>query len=416
MYTNHCLKFITLSFLSLSVATASQAQQDRKDQAQYEKAPENFFYKDIQSATDSFYQHQKATAEKKRLLLDFKGMDVPNSVDAFTLVPSEAPESQGITGTCWSFSTTSFFESEIYRLQQKHIALSEIHTVYWQYVEKAKEFVRTRGASLFDEGSETNAVQEMMKQYGVVPAAEYDGLPGDLPYHDHSIMVAEMKNYLKGIAAGNAWNEQEVIATIRSIMAHYIGAPPEQFQYEGKNYTPLSFLQEVSRINPDDYVTFMSLKSEPFWAKAEYKVPDNWWHSSNYYNLPLTDFIQLVKHAVKSGYSISIGGDVSEAGNNAHLGVMMVPSFDIPASYINDDARLLRFLNGATTDDHAMHLIGYSDRKDGTWFLVKDSGSGGHNNKFGKGYWFIHEDYVKLKIMTATMHKDAAASVLKKFK
>src|SRR5690606_6596 len=107
------------------------------------------------------------------LLLDFKGMDVPNSVDAFTIVPNEVPESQGITGTCWSFSTTSFFESEIYRLQQKKIALSELYTVYWQYVEKAKAYVRTRGATLFDEGSETNAVQEMMKQYGIVPAAAY---------------------------------------------------------------------------------------------------------------------------------------------------------------------------------------------------------------------------------------------------
>lgn len=416
MYTNHYMKLIAFSLLSLCATTTTWAQQDRKDNALYEKAPENYFYEAIKSATDSFYKKQEVTKEKKRLLLDFKGMDVPNSVEAFTIVPSEAPESQGITGTCWSFSTTSFFESEIYRLQQKKIALSEIHTVYWQYVEKAKEYVRTRGASLFDEGSETNAVQEMMKKYGVVPASAYGGIVGKLPFHDHSIMVAEMKNYLKGIATSNAWNEQEVIATIRSIMDHYIGTPPENFQYENKSYTPLSFLQSITRIHPDDYVTFMSLKSEAFWTKAEYKVPDNWWHSSNYYNLPLTDFIQVIKQAVTSGYSISIGGDVSEAGNHAHLGVMMVPSFDIPSSYINDDARLLRFLNGATTDDHAMHLIGYSDRKDGTWFLVKDSGSGGHNNKFGKGYWFIHEDYVKLKIMTATMHKDAAVAVLKKFK
>src|SRR5690349_18179058 len=103
--------------------------------------------------------------------------------------------------------------------------------------------------------------------------------------------------------------------------------------------------------------------------------------SKDYYNVPLNDFISTIKNAIKNGYSISIGGDVSESGMDNHLGVMMIPTYDIPSAYIDDYARQLRFSNGSTTDDHAMHLMGYTEKSNGTWFLFKDSGSGGHNNQ-----------------------------------
>lgn len=178
--------------------------------------------------------------------------------------------------------------------------------------------------------------------------------------------------------------------------------------------TPQEYLREVAGINPADYVTFMSLKSEPYWTQAEYKVGDNWWHSTDYYNVPLKDFVSLVKASLKKGYSVSIGGDVSESGIDSKRGLMMVPSYDIPASYINEDARLLRFLNGATTDDHAMHIVGYAEKPNGVWFLVKDSGAGGRGNSEHSGYWYMHEDYLKLKMMTATVNRAAVKNVLEK--
>ncbi|MBL4576904.1 MAG: hypothetical protein JKX74_00445 [Flavobacteriales bacterium] len=90
----------------------------------------------------------------------------------------------------------------------------------------------------------------------------------------------------------------------------------------------------------------------------------------------------------------------------------MVPSYDIPSEYIDENARQLRFANGSTTDDHAIHIIGHTKKGNDTWYLIKDSGSGSRNGN-NKGYYFYHEDYIKLKIMTFTIHKDAAKSVLK---
>ena len=129
--------------------------------------------------------------------------------------------------------------------------------------------------------------------------------------------------------------------------------------------------------------------------------------------------MDIVHEAIREGYSMSIGGDVSEAGFLRTTNCAMVPSFDIPSAHINENSRQFRFSNGSTTDDHGMHLIGYYE-KDGTdWYLLKDSSSGSRNNDTESpefGHYFFHEDYVKLKIMGFTIHKDAVKKYLKKFK
>lgn len=402
----------TVLLLAATVVALSATAQDRQDKATYAEPPKNEFYENIHKSNDEFFK--KKEEPRKRLTMDFSALDAPKTMKEFKIVTSDKPVSQGLTNTCWCFSTTSFYESEARRLTGKELQLSEMFTVYWETVEKAREFVRTRGASLFDEGSETNAVQRMMARYGSVPLEAYTGAKPGQPYHDHGKMVAELKAYLAGVKSRSAWNEREVVETVRDIMDHHLGAPPTEVKVGGKTITPKEYLRDVVKFKADDYVTFMSLKSEPFWSEAEYKVPDNWWHSKDYYNVPLTDFIGLIKTSLRNGYSISIGGDVSESGIDSRLGLMAVPSYDLPSSYINDDARLLRFLNGATTDDHAMHLIGMAERPGGTWFLIKDSGAGGHANKEHSGYWYVHEDFVKLKMMTATVHRSAVKDVLQK--
>ncbi len=401
-----------ISVLLLLAAASPSFAQDRKDAATYAEAPKNPFYEKIKKETDSFFAEKEDP--KMRLSLDYSRIDAPKAMTEFRIVTADKPVSQGITGTCWCFSTTSFYESEAARKGHPDIQLSEIYTVYWEYVEKAKEYVRTRGKSVFDEGSETNAVQRSLAKHGAVPLEAYSGMVPGQPFHDHSRMVTEMREYLQGVKDRAAWNTEAVVGTIRDIMEHYIGAPPSSVTWKGRKMSPQEFLRDVAGIVPDEYVTFMSLRSEPYWTTAEYKVGDNWWHSKDYYNVPLADFSGLIKSALKKGYSISIGGDVSESGIDAKHGLMMIPSYDIPSSYIDENARLLRFLNGATTDDHAMHIVGYAERSNGTWFLVKDSGAGGHANPEHNGYWYMHEDYIKLKMMTATVHKGAVKDILQK--
>ena len=49
--------------------------------------------------------------------------------------------SQGNTGTCWSFSTSSFLESEIQRINNMVVDLSEIYNVRNTYPTKAENYI-----------------------------------------------------------------------------------------------------------------------------------------------------------------------------------------------------------------------------------------------------------------------------------
>jgi bleomycin hydrolase len=201
-------------------------------------------------------------------------------------------------------------------------------------------------------------------------------------------------------------------------MNHYMGEPPSEIIINGKAITPVQYLKEVIKINPGDYVDILSYMQEPFYKQVEYEVPDNWWHSAEYYNVPLEVFLSALKSAVRQGYTVSIGGDISEPGYDRTSQCAVIPDFDIPSLYINDDARQFRFSNQTTTDDHGMHLVGYLEKDNKDWYLIKDSGSGSRNNDPSAkefGYLFFSEDYVRLKMMDFMVHKDAVRELLAKF-
>ena len=357
--------------------------------------------------------------ENKVFGVDLSGYQLPNKVELYKNQQwHNPPVSQGNTNTCWCFSTTSFLESEVYRINKMKVKLSEMYTVYWEYVEKTRGYVQKRGNSAFEEGSEANAVTRMWKKYGIIPESDYTGLPVSRKFHNSEEMITEMKAYLQSLKANSAWDEEAAVATIKSIMKHYMGEPPSEILVDGKKMSPLQYLHDVIRINPDDYVDILSYEQEPFYKHVEYKVPDNWWHSTDYCNVPLNIFMETLKKVVRNGYTVSIGGDVSEPGFDRKTQCAIVPDFDIPSAYINDDARQFRFSNETTTDDHGIHLVGYLEKDGKDWYLIKDSGSGSRNNDPDAsefGYYFFSDDYVKLKMMDYLVHKDAVKDLLEKF-
>lgn len=376
--------------------------------------PSNKMIDSIVSTNKKDKEKTNKETTKKSFKMDFSKRELPKSEKEFKSTWHNPPLSQGNTGTCWSFSTTSFIESEIKRLNNKEIKLSEMYNVYWEYVEKTKAFVNLRGNMNFSEGSQSNAVIRVLMSHGCVPESEFVGKAYACSFHEHSPMVNEIETYLQNVKKTNAWDETTVINTVMSILNHYLGVPPATVNFEGKSLTPEQYMRNIAGINPEDYVNIFSMMQAPYWTKTEYDVTDNWWHSKEYYNVPLDDFINSVKFNIENGYSMFIGGDVSEAGIDGNEDVALIPSFDIPSEYIDENARQFRYSNGTTTDDHGVHLVGFDKRKDGYWFLIKDSGSGGFNGT-SKGYYFFHEDYIKLKIMYFMVHKSSVQNLLKKF-
>ncbi|MCX6156943.1 MAG: peptidase C1 [Ignavibacteriae bacterium] len=372
--------------------------------------PKSGFFDDISKEADRYASKPKA--DTKNFKVDFTGMDLPKNLSEFTYAWHNETVSQGLTGTCWSFSTTSYFESEVYRIHNRKIKISPLFTVYWEYVEKAKRFVSERGNSLFSEGSEANAVLRIWQEYGAVPEKDYTGLKQGQVFHDHRKMIEEMTAYLEGIKKSNNWNEEEVVSTVKSIMNFYMGAPPSKVNVDGDDMTPKEYFKNVIALNPDDYVEILSYMQQPYNQFVEYEVSDNWWHSREYYNIPLDEFMTILKDAVKKGYTVSIGGDVSEPGMDSWNKVAMIPTFDIPSQYIDESARQFRFSNQTTTDDHGIHLVGMTTKNGKDWYLIKDSGAGSKNVD-PKGYYFYNDDFVKLKMMNFTVHKDALPQSIK---
>lgn len=413
-------KRILNSLILAGLVVLSPAKAQNKDKATFLTVEPGYYQNSILKDDREVKEKDAPEEVKKNFIVDMSGKDLPNKLSLYQNQQwHNPPISQGNTGTCWCFSTTSFFETEAYRLHKTKLKLSEMYTVYWEYVEKATRYIRERGNSLFDEGAEANAVTTIWKKYGIVPETDYTGLQDGRKFHNHEAMMKEMKTYLESLKAVSAWNEEEAIATIKSIMNHYMGTPPGEVLVNGKKLTPSQYLKDVVGINPDDYVDILSYEQEPFYQHVEYKVPDNWWHNADYCNVPLDAFMEALKKAVHGGYTVAVGGDVSEPGFDRKTQCAVIPDFDIPSAYINDDARQFRFSNQTTTDDHGMHLVGFLEKDGKDWFLIKDSSAGSRNNDANApefGYYFFSQDYVKLKMMDFMVHKDAVKALLQKIK
>jgi bleomycin hydrolase len=364
----------------------------------------------------SFYRADKNFHGKADtiLSLDFSTVNYPKPLTVYSPVYHTPPRCQDTTNTCWSFAATSLLETELHRLGRGDLRLSEMHTVYWEYVEKVRRFVQSGGQSLVAPGSQLNAVIRQMQKYGAVPADVYTGKLGKATIHDERAMLKEIETYLEYLKKNQLWNEDQAVANVRMILDRCLGPLPMSFLYKGNSYTPLEFSRSVLGLPLADYVSVVSFKSYPFWTQGSYPVPDNWWECKEYYNVPLDDFYLGIKTAIQHGYSVAIAGDVSEPGKYDPANIAIVPSFDIPAAYINQDSREFRFVNKSSTDDHGLHLIGYTSLQGQDWFLIKDSwGTAWRGN--WPGYHFFHGDYLKLKILAYMVHKDAVAALLQKY-
>jgi len=369
-------------------------------------------------ATDKNVVFYKTTEfqgkERTYLATDLSTIEKPASFDEFTQYFHNPPVRQDRTSTCWCFATTSFFESELKRLERGEFKLSELYTVYWEFLEKSRGFIQRKGDQLFTAGSEHNAVIARMKEYGAVPASAYSGLIPDQTEHDHNQLYKEIKTYLMFCKEHGYWDEDKAVSYVKSILNKYLGAPPETIQIEGRTMTPKEYLSEVLELPLDDYVSLISFKYIPFYTKGEFRVPDNWWHSEEYYNVPLEEFYAAIIGALKSGFTVDLGGDISEPGISGTDDIAIIPTFDIHPHLIDQDSREFRFNKKTSTDDHAIHAVGIKEAGDHTWFLIKDSGGSAQRGLL-PGYFMYRGDYVKLKMLTITVHKDAVTDLLAKF-
>lgn len=330
-------------------------------------------------------------------------------------------KNQGSSGTCWSYSGNSFLESEMIQAGRKPVEISQIYTARCVYIEKAKNYVRMHGAVTWGDGGALHDVTNIYAQYGALPRELYTGLN----YGTSNNKFAEMQDALKGMLDGIIKNANgkltpNWLTAFTAALDAYLGKVPEQFTYNGKSYTPLTFAKEVVGLNASDYVELGSLSHQPYYQKAFLPVPDNW--SFDYiYNVPMNDITTIIDNALKTGYTVGWATDVSEKSFSWKNGVAYVPEkpfdqmteaekadmFNGPKKEmeITEADRQLAFDNFETTDDHGMQIVGVAKDQGGKeYYIVKNSW--GESNDY-KGYLYVTKNFVKYKTTAFLLNKNA---------
>jgi bleomycin hydrolase len=349
---------------------------------------------------------------ERSLRVDWSKIDRPDGPDDFKIhLPHTPPIAQFYTGTCWAFSATSLMESETTRLTGHEVKLSEMWTVYWEYVLKVERWVEQYGKSLVSTGSQSDGVLEVYDRWGAVPLEAYPGVMFEDGRHDHGDMHGEISAWLDLCKERNIWDRDRVITVLRLILDAHLGAPPVEFSYDGHSWTPDSFRIEYLQLHPEDYIGVVSRLDTPFGEYCLLDVPDNWRRAENYLNIPLDDFTKLMKRSLEKGYTFDVGGDNSEPGMDGYYDSAIVPSWDIPTNAITQGAREHRIVNGQTGDDHGLHVVGWTKKGGKGWFLIKDSN---RSSRLGehKGFYFWREEYPKLKMLTILIHKDMVTELM----
>lgn len=337
-------------------------------------------------------------------------------------------KAQGSSGTCWSYATNSFLESEMIRLGKQPVELSQIYSARNVYVEKGINYVRMHGAVTLGDGGALHDVTNMYKKYGAVPREVYTGLN----YGTDKNKFGEMAALIEGVLAAVVKNPNGELTpnwqkAYAAVIDSYLGKVPDNFTYKGKNYTPQSFAKEVVGINPDEYVEMSSFTTSPYYQKTTMMVPDNW-SFDQVYNVKVNDMTDVIDNALKKGYTVAWATDVSEKSFSWKNGVAYVPTkkFDDmtaeekadmfngpkPEPEITPEMRQAAFDNYTTTDDHGMHIIGLvKDQTGREYYIVKNSW--GETNDY-KGFLFVTKNFVKYKTTALMVNKGGIPTDLAK--
>ena len=316
-------------------------------------------------------------------------------------------------GSCWSFSTVAFLESEVLRTNEDVVAaleeaneeldLSEYYVVYWAYVEKAREYARRSGENArFTDGGLSHDVTWLVGKYGIVPEADFAVV------EDYGAMRTDLNAVLEVHAKSGDWTEDVVVAEIREVLDRHLAPPPETITVAGQVMTPIEYATEYLALDPAAYWEITSYTDVPFYGRGELDVPDNWWDYDGYYNLPLDDYMQTINRALDAGYPVVIDTDWGDQGASWNgAGIAVIHPDQLTGDAIDQESRQLDFAEGRTTDDHLVLAVDHRVVDGVDWYLIKNS----HGTSSGRrGYVWIRGDWMAMRVLAYMVHPDALDS------
>ena len=357
--------------------------------------------------------------------------------------PITSIKDQNRSGTCWDYSTLSFFEAEILKATGKTYDLCESFVANKTYMERAIQVVRYHGDCQFAQGGSAEDVLATLKKHGICPEGAMP-FPGSL-YGDSLNNFNEFFSLLEPYVAAISKSSAKKISNqwkvgLQGILDAYLGQCPEEFEYEGKKYTPKSFMESLG-IKLDDYVSITSYTHHPFYTAFAVEVQDNWRFPLSY-NLPMDEMMKVIDNAVEKGYTIAWGGDVSEdgftrtglayavdgkaaqslRGSDMARWLKLAPAkkrdiidslgCNVPEIIPTQQMRQERFDNWELTDDHGMLIYGVAKDQNGKeYYMVKNSW--GESGEY-KGIWYMTKNFIAANTMDFLINKNAIPKDIRK--
>lgn len=363
------------------------------------------------------------------------------TIDSIAITPVK---DQNRSSTCWSYSTIGFLESELLRMGKGEYDLSEMFVVHHTMLDRADYSVRMYGTAEFAPGGSAYDVIYCLKNYGMVPqevmpGIQYGSTPADtLPVHAEldaiagGVVKAVTNSGLKKLTP--VWKK-----ALTAVYDTYLGECPATFIYNGKEYTPKSFAEELG-LNADDYVSITSYTHHPYYTTFALEVPDNW-RMDQMYNVPMEEMMAIIDNALAKGYTLAWGADVSEicftrkglgvvpeeekavdlTGSDAArwLGLSATDKREeltkkpLPEKVITQEMRQAAYDSWENTDDHGMQIFGTAKDQNGKrYYMVKNSW--GTKRSEHKGIWYVSEAYMQYKTNDVLVHKNAIPKEIRK--
>ena len=368
----------------------------------------------------------------------------PNKPVFTTIIenPITSIKNQARSGTCWNYSTLSYFEAEILKKTKKTYDLCEMFVCNKNYMDRAILKVRMHGDAQFSQGGSAYDVLYVLQNYGICPE-EAMPAPGTLygdTLNNFNQLFTVMEPYVNAVATKDvkklnpAWKNG-----LQGILDAYLGKCPENFKYEGKQYTPKTFAASLG-LDWNDYVSITSYTHHPFYTTFPVEVQDNWRQPGSW-NLPMDEMAEVIDNAVRQGYTVAWGGDVSEDGFTRDGLALLVDtkSTDLAGSDMakwlklsttekrnkikelgvnvkeetpSQEKRQEEYDNWTLTDDHGMLIYGIAKDQNGReYYMVKNSW--GETGDY-KGIWYMSKNFIVAKTMDFMVNKNAIPANIRK--
>ena len=369
----------------------------------------------------------------------------PNA-PVFTVIkenPITSIKNQARSGTCWNYSTLSFFEAEILKKTKKTYDLCEMFVCNKNYMDRAIVKVRMHGDAQFSQGGAAYDVLAVMQKYGICPE---EAMPAPGTMHGDTLnnfneFFGVMEPYVDAVSKLNikklspTWKKG-----LQGILDAYLGTCPESFTYEGKKYTPKEFANSLG-LDFNDYVTITSYTHHPFYTTFPVEVQDNWRQPGSW-NLPIDEMAAIIDNAVMNGYTVAWGGDVSEDGFTRDGLALLIDEAEPQGLEGSDMAKWLKlsakekndkikeagvkvkektpsqeqrqeeYDNWTLTDDHGMLIYGIAKDQTGReYYMVKNSW--GKTGEY-KGIWYMSKNFIIAKTMDYMVNKNAIPKDIRK--